>query len=176
MFENIEQQTENKIILLFILEKFGSPITGMYLTDLVLKPGLMNYFSCQMALIDLVENDLVDTTPDSDGIPMYEINDKGREILDSLKNIVPPGILSRYEECIEKEKDDIKRQLEVNASFFQDASGDYYVRCFVRNQGTYIIDIKVPVANKKEADLICRNWHQNTANIYTKILKVMHDG
>lgn len=176
MFDNTEQKTENKLILLYILEKFGMPITGMYLTDLAMKPGLINYFSCQMALNELTETEIVDTTPDSDGIPMYSINSKGSEVLHSLMHVIPSGILARYEECIEAEKSNIRKQLEVNASFFTDIAGDYYVRCFVRNNGTYIIDIKIPVANKSEADLICRNWHQNTANIYTNILKAMHNG
>ncbi len=174
MFENTEQQTENKLILLFVLDKFGSPITGMYITDLILKPGLMNYFSSQMALNELVETFLVDIIPDNDGIPMYSINEKGSEVLHSLKHIIPVGIATRYDEYIEKEKDNIKKQLEINAQYFSDSNGDYYVRCFVRNNGTYIIDIKIPVANKSEAILICKNWQQNTASIYTNILKAMH--
>ena len=176
MFENLEQKTENKLILLYILEKFGMPITGMYLTDLVLEPGLINYISCLTALSELIETDLVNIIPDNDGIPMYSINKKGSDVLHSLKHVIPAGMLARYQEYIETEKDNIRKQLEVNASFFTDAAGDYYVRCFVRNNGTYIIDIKIPVANKSEADLICRNWRQNTANIYTNILKVMHNG
>jgi hypothetical protein len=64
--------------------------------------------------------------------------------------------------------------MEINAYYFTDGNGDYYVRCFVRADGTYTIDIRLPAADKKEASDICQNWKNNTSEIYMNIIKAVH--
>jgi len=174
MFNENEQFTEDKLLLLFALNELNMPITGLYITDLMLEPGYMNYFSIQLALNELIEKENVEATPDNDGIPMYTITDKGRETLSQFSHLIPKCLESQYSQHISSERSKIKKQLEVNALYFVDTENNYYVRCFVRDKGTYLIDLKLPASDKADAIEICKNWQNNSAAIYMKILNILH--
>lgn len=165
---------EDKLIILLALKCLDMPITGLYINDLLLEPGYMNYFNIQIALGELLESQMVEKIPDSDGIPMYTITDKGRNAYREFKHLLPEGLAVKYETHILENRDTVKKLLEVNASVFTTEKDAYFVRCFVRDKGTYVIDLKVPAANKQDAAEMCRAWKENTAAIYMEILKSLH--
>ena len=174
IFENEDQLTENKLILLFAINKLDLPLTGLYINDLMLEPGLMNYFTLQIGLNELVTSNLLDRIIDDHGIPMYTITEKGKNALEAFSALITPGMVALYDKQLEKVSQKLKKELELNAHYFTDVAGNYYVRCFAREKGVYIIDLKLPAADKKEAGKICTNWCNNTASIYMSIVKAFH--
>jgi len=46
---------EDKLLLLLALDILDMPITNIYINDLLLEPGYMNYFNIQIALNELVD-------------------------------------------------------------------------------------------------------------------------
>lgn len=165
---------EDKLLLLLALDILDMPITNLYINDLLLQPGYMNYFNIQTALSQLVEAGFVDRIPDSDGIPMYSINEKGREAFREFSYLLPDGLATKYEDHITKNKNQVKKMVEVNASVFTVGKDDYFVRCFVRDKGTYVIDLKLPAASREDAYEICRTWRESSSEIYTEIVKILH--
>ncbi len=171
MFENTKQQSDNKLLLLFVLEKLDLPVTGLCINDIMLEPGWMSYFSVQIALNELVTEGLVSRFLDEDGIPMYVVTQMGRDRLDAMNRELPKGLAKRYEQYINRERENIRRQLEVNASYFTGPKGEFYVRCFLRDGADYIMDLKIPAGGKQEAARLCRNWKEYTAEIYLSVLQ-----
>ena len=165
---------EDKLLLLLALDCLNMPITGMYINELLLQPGYMNYFNIQTALGELIEAGCIDRIPDGDGIPMYAINDKGRETFGEFSYLLPDGLATKYEDYIMKNKEHVKKMLEVGASVFTIGKDDYYVRCFVRDKGTYVIDLKIPAAGREDANKICKAWKENSSDIFADILKAFH--
>jgi len=51
-----KELAENKIILLYIIEKIGMPVSNIQITKLVLEKKLMNYFLLQQRLNELCES------------------------------------------------------------------------------------------------------------------------
>ena len=175
MYENEEQYTENKLLLLFVLDRLKIPVTDLYFNEIMLEPGMVNYFTIQTALGELVSHGCIDRILDSGGIPMYALAEKGREILRSLEQTIPYGVRARYVEIVTKNRAAIKRQMEVNAICFEDEQQNYYVRCFIREGLDRIVDIKVPVASKKDAGEICAAWQKNPSKIYVEIMRVLYE-
>ena len=63
----------------------------------------------------------------------------------------------------------------VNADCFEDASGNVYVRCYVREGTNCIVDIKLPVADRKDGAAVCEAWKNNTSGIYMQLMKTFYD-
>lgn len=166
--------TEDKLLILLALDTYGMPITDMYLTELLLAPGYMNYFSIHDALGKLVANDCVTRELDNDGIPMYSINETGRNIFAEFGYLLPDGLATKYENHIAKHRNEIKRKIEVNSAVSQDADGNHFARLFVRDGGNYVVDIKVPAAGPEDANNICRLWKEKNSEIYLKIMEALH--
>lgn len=173
MFENDSQYTENQILILYVLKEISLDTPGSLLTDILLAPRMMNYFAMQSALCDLTDSGLVLTTKDSGGIPLYSCSKKGLDILKSLENTIPAVIKDTYKKLVHKEKSKIKQSIETNANYFTGTDGQMYCRCFIRDGSTYITDVRIPVADKAEAESVCENWKNNTSEVFLKVIKAM---
>ncbi len=175
MFENNEQYTANKILILFILDKLGVAVTDNYLNAVLLAPGLVNYFTAQECREDLIAKKCVLRELDSAGTVMYSITDKGRERLEQLGYMLSGGLGARYEAYLREHRDEIAKAMYVNADSFEDAQGNVYVRCYVREGTNCIVDVKIPVGSKKDAAAICEAWRNRTSDIYMQLVKTFYD-
>lgn len=173
MFENDKQYTENQILILYVLKEIDMDTPGSLLTDILLEPRMMNYFTMQSALCDLTDSGMVLTIKDSDGIPLYSCSKKGLETLNALIGTLPTALTESYKRRIHKEKDKIKKSIEINANNFTGTDGQMYCRCFIREGSTYIADVRIPVADKAEAEAVCENWKNNTSEVFLKVIKSM---
>lgn len=175
MFENSEQYTANKILILFILDKLGVSLTDNFLSAALLGPGLVNYFTVQECREDLIAKGCIKRELDSGGTVLYSITDKGRERLSQMQYMLTGGLGARYEAYIDEHKDEITRAMYVNADCFEDSAGNAYVRCYVREGTNCIVDVKLPVANKNDGAAICEAWKNRTSDIYLQLMKTFYD-
>ena len=176
MFENSEQYTANKILILFILNKIDKKVTDNALSSVLLGPGLVNYFTVQECKEDLITKGCVKRELDSSGSVLYSITDLGKEKLEKMMYMLSGGLGARYEAYIEENRDSLEKEITVNGNCFDDKDGNIYVRCYVRDNANCIVDVKLPVSNRKEGALICEAWKKNTSDIYMKLVKVLYDG
>ena len=86
-----ETLAENKILILYILNKIGKPISNNSLLNLVLAVTDMNYFYFQQFLLDLLENGYI-INYHKDDQSYYDITNFGRETLALTQDILP-GII-----------------------------------------------------------------------------------
>jgi len=173
LFENDKQYTENQILILYVLKEIDIDTPGALLTDILLEPRMMNYFTMQSALCDLVDSQMVLSIKDSDGIPLYSCSKKGLEVLSALSDTLPSALKDTYKRRVHKEKDNIKKSIEINASHFVGNDGQIYCRCFIREGNTYVTDLRIPAVSKEEAESICENWKSNTSEVFLKVIKAM---
>ena len=90
---NSDDQTlaESKILILYILNKVGKPISHNELLELVISISDMNYFYFQQFLLDLIEdNYVISLKKENDDI--YELTEDGKNALDLTIDVIP-GIL-----------------------------------------------------------------------------------
>ena len=175
MFENSEQYTANKILILFVLDKFEMQMTDNALNAVLLGPGLVNYFSIQECKEDLIAKGCVERLLDSNGSVLYCITEKGKERLEQMKYMISGGLGARYAAYIEEHREELEHALTVNADCFEDSNGNTYVRCYVREGVNCIVDVKLPVANRKDGVKICEAWKQKTSKIYLHLVKTFYD-
>ncbi len=175
MFENNEQYTANKILILFVLNKLGMRMTDNALSAVLLGPGLVNYFTVQECREDLIAKGCVKRELDSNGCALFSVTEKGKERLEQMKYMLSGGLGARYEAYIEEHREELEHALLVNADCFEDSNGNAYVRCYVREGVNCIVDMKLPVANRKDGADICEAWKQKTSKIYLQIVKTFYD-
>lgn len=176
MFENNEQYTANKILILFILDKVGMALTDNCLSAILLAPGLVNYFTVQECREDLIVKGCVSRELDSSGCVLYSITEKGRERLEQMRYMLSGGLGARYEAYIESHRDSLAHDMHVNADCFEDSEGNTYVRCYVREGTNCIVDVKLPVADRSDGAAICEQWRKNTSELYMQLVKTLYDG
>ena len=89
MFENSSEETAyHKLLILYILYKIKMDLTNSQITQVVLETEMMNYFSLQQLLSQLMESKFLKIYKDSDK-EYYCLTQKGLETLESLMLKIP---------------------------------------------------------------------------------------
>ena len=175
MFENGSQLSADGVLILRVLEIIGEAVPDDTLTELIMAPGLVNYFSYCRCLSGLTEAGFVSRNLDSMGKALYDITASGSSVLNSLKYMISGGLGAAYESYITNHRDDIRKRTRIDAGWTRDARGNYYVHCFVREGLKAVIDLTVPVADRDDAEQITASWKNGASEKYVAILKTLLD-
>ena len=84
--QDSEVLAENKVLILYILNKINEPITNDSLLRLVLNVMDMNYFYFQQFLLDLLDNKYI-ICFEKDGKNVYQITESGKTTLNLTNSI-----------------------------------------------------------------------------------------
>lgn len=131
----------------------------------------MDYFSVQQYLSEMVESGLLEVTTENNST-RYTITADGEETLNYfIKHIsnYAKTVINNY--AMENSKR-IRAEYAVTANYFQEMNNEYTVKCGVYDSDgtTSLMELSVNVATKDQARIICRNWKNNVADLYGKIM------
>lgn len=164
-----KEMAENKLILLYIIDKIKKPISNLQITKVILESKFMNYFLLQQFLNELCDSQLLSTSIIEDKT-VYTINEKGNQMLDYFQHLIPPGIKSRIDNSIPDFKNYIKNQTLITADYLPESENAYFVTCKVREDNFSLIDLKIMSGTKNDSITICDNWKKYSQEIYSEII------
>lgn len=170
MYEDNRQQLENEVLILYVLSRFDISITEKSLTEIILSPGLVNYFGFQTALSNLIGENFVTAYTDNDGVTMYSVSEDGANILATLLPTLSDAVRGTYDGYLNKEKSKITMETNINAYPFIDSNQNQCIRCYIRENGNKIVDIRIPVPDRESALQMCANWKTNAYSILMQIM------
>lgn len=161
---------ENKLILLYLIEKMGIPLSNSEICQFALEKNLMDYFSVQQYLSELVEAVLLEKNKENNHT-RYVITKQGNEMLSYFGKQIPDFAKNEVAEYIHDNGKRIKAEYEVTANYFLEMNDEYLVKCGVYgNDGSSLMEVSVVVATKEQARSICANWKKNINFLYGSIL------
>ena len=86
-----ETLAENKVLILYALNKANKPLTNDVLYKIVLAAANMNYFYFQQFMLDLIEVGYICSFQKEDQT-LYQVTESGRRTLDLTLDLLP-GII-----------------------------------------------------------------------------------
>ena len=169
-----EVLAENKVLILYILNKLNEPITNDALLRLVLSVMDMNYFYFQQFLLDLLENKYI-TCFEQEGKNVYLITEKGKETLKLTSNILPGIIKLKVDTTFKNELSSVAEEESITAEFTPRSENDYTVTCKINENNSCIFEVSVFAGSREEAKKIVDNWKENAYRIYPEILNSLNN-
>lgn len=167
-----ETLAENKILILYILNKVGKSISNDSLLNLVLAVTDMNYFYFQQFLLDLLENKYI-MSYTSDNSTLYEITDFGRETLALTQDIIPGIIKLRIDSNFKDELFSFENKHSVIAEYVPRSEDNYTVTCKIVDNNDTIFEVKTFAGSREKAKDIVDNWNNNADKMYPAILDIL---
>lgn len=183
---------QNKLIIMYILQKLDMPVSNNALTKLILEMHLMNYFVLQQCLNELCESNLASLAKDAPGTknapeqtsdPVtapdaafagssgnYILTNAGRKTLQYLVTKIPSGIRKRLDNTIPAARRQIEEDLLITAEYIPESEDKFLVVCKMREKGFPLIELKATVGTKKDALSVCDNWKKHSSVIYSEII------
>ena len=160
---------ENKLILLYLIERLGMPVSNLQITKLILENKFMNYFLLQQFLNELCEGGFISSGL-VEGKTLYSMTGHGKQALDYFLNLIPAGIKSRIDNTISQIRRNIKNETFITADYTPESENEFVVTCKVHEDDFSLIDLNITVGTKTDARAICENWKKHTQAIYAEII------
>ncbi|MDO7203941.1 DUF4364 family protein [Paraclostridium bifermentans] len=172
MFENSsEELAYHKLLILYVLEKAKMDLTNSQITQVILETEVMNYFSLQQFLSQLMDAKFLKIYEDSNR-EYYTLTQKGIETLNYFLSRIPSQITEKLDEYIKLNKENLLADTQVKSSFVKQSDNEYIVNLRVIENQSNLIDLNLNVSSEKQAKLICDNWKKNASYMYAEIIEL----
>ena len=163
---------ENKVLILYILNKIGKSVSNNALLNLVLAVTDMNYFYFQQFLLDLLENGYI-TSYEKDDNNLYEITDFGKETLELTKDIIPGIIKLRVDSNFKAEMESFENKHSIVAEYIPRSENYFDITCKIVENNETIFEIKTFAGSQNQAKDIVDNWNNHADEMYPAILNIL---
>jgi predicted transcriptional regulator len=162
-------EVNNKLIVLYILNKIDMPINHMQLMKIILENRFMNYFTFQEIIKELVEAAFISILSEND-TNSYKITESGLNSLNFFEGRIPLGIKKYLDNNSSFLKSRVKADSLIQTNILEE-NDEFVVNCSVSENDFSLIDIKLTVGTRSDAQLICNNWRKNSEQIYSEFIE-----
>lgn len=169
MFKDTAELAESKLLILYILNSLSMPVSNSHITHIILENNLINYFSLQQYISELVERNFITDTKE-DKRHMLNITSEGSEALNLFINRIPEKKKKIIDEYVKRHMLDIKREVEIVSEYEPYTNGKFLVSLKLMNKDETMIELKLPADTNADAKNICKIWKENSSDIYSRII------
>ncbi len=160
---------EQKILILFLVDKMEVPISDNKLTEFILDSNYMNIFRLRECLHELEESKHIEKTTDN-STARYFITAAGMQALDHFHKQLPTVIRNNIIKFVEENRSAIRRDYEITTNVFPENNGEFIVRCGAYDNGDMLMELNITVYSHRDARIICDNWKNNVNSIFNTII------
>lgn len=169
---NSEALAENKVLILYILNKVNKPITNDSLYKLVTSALDINYFYFQQFLLDLIQNKYI-INFQKETKSVYEITESGRNTLALTMDLLPGIIKLKADMNLKNELEIAEEEYSVVAEYTPRSEKNYIVFCKITENSETIFEVKTFAGSRENAKEIVQNWKENAETIYPEIIRIL---
>ena len=167
-----ESLADNKLLIMYILQKINHPVSYKELLELVISISDMNYFDFQQFLQELFEDKFIlKHTLNDDEI--IELTDERRNALELTIDMLPGIIKLKVDSNFKEKYNEIKDEFSVYAEYTPISETSFNVKCKIIENGTQIFNLEAIADSRSQAKQIVDNWNKKADNIYPEILKLL---
>jgi len=172
MEKSIADIAENKVLILYLLNKLTDGIKSDNLYKIVSSANGINYFYFQELLTDLIDTNLVGSfTKDED--TFIKITTDGKNSLALTKSLLPGILKLKADNIFKDEVSNIAEESSIVTEYIPTDENNYTVKCKIVEKTETIFEISAFAGSRERAKQISDNWKNNASIIYPKIINLL---
>ncbi|MEG1528574.1 MAG: DUF4364 family protein [Clostridia bacterium] len=169
-----QDSTQNKLILLFIIDQMEMPLAESTIFDLCQnKNNWIEYLDCKIALEQLVEAKFVCKVGNGTGEPFYNITVEGRVCLAHFFVRIPSSTRDVIKSYISANRMSYRRRQEYNSTYTKKEDGTYDVILRIIDNLQVSLEIKICVPNRNVAKYLDKTWGDKATKAYSQIYDLL---
>ncbi len=172
IFENKEKLAENKVIILYVMQKVNCALSNSQILKLLYDFDGFNYYYFQHILSDLVEQKYIMNYKQEEEW-LYQITPEGVNILELTNNIIPGIVKYRLDNTIKSLIKDIKNEVTVSAEYIPEGNNFYTTKCRIIEAHRTLFELNIFCSSHEEAKNISENWKNNAGELYPQIMSLV---
>ncbi|MCR2045334.1 DUF4364 family protein [Anaerosalibacter massiliensis] len=170
--DSTEELAQNKLLLLYIIDKSDAPLTNGEITEFVLENNYMNYFLVQQFLSELIESKFIEYTK-KEGKERYTILKKGKLTLNYFINKIPNEVKKDIDIKFQVKKEEIERETQIIGDYYKKGKNEYVVNLKLVEKDSTLFSLYLNVVSSQQAKMICDNWKSSPDKVYQEILNTL---
>lgn len=170
--KNIEKLAENKLIILYLLNKANCTLTNLQILRLLYDFEEFNYYYFQHLLSDLVSQSYVANYQQGEEW-LYEITPQGREILELTENILPGIIKHKLDVTTKELLQVVQNEVAVTAEYIPENDNEYITRCKITEAHKTLFELNVYCVSQEQARKIAENWKKHANEYYPEMINML---
>ena len=103
----------------------------------------------------------------------YLVTPEGEETIGFFENRIPQAIREDIVQYLTEHKMQMRNEVSVLSDYYRSTSGEYEVRCRVREKQVELIDLTLSVPGEDQARAICQNWKETSQEVYAYLMKIL---
>ena len=175
MEKSITDLAENKVLILYLLNKLTDGIKSDNLYKIVSSTNNINYFYFQELLTDLIDTNLVGSFTKEDDT-FIKITSDGQNSLSLTKSLLPGILKLKADHVFKDEVSCIAEESSIITEYIPTDENNYTVKCKIVEKTETIFEISTFAGSRDRAKQISDNWKNNANVIYPKILELLLNG
>ena len=175
MKQSNEELAENKVLILYILNKLLDGIKSDNLYKIISSANNINYFYFQELLTDLITTSLVGSFTKDEDI-FIKITSEGQNALSLTKSLLPGILKLKADNVFKKEVSIIAEESSIVTEYIPKNENSYTVKCKIIEKNETIFEVSTFAGSRERAKQISDNWKNNAEIIYPKIIDLLLNG
>ncbi len=170
-----EDLAENKVLILYLLNKLSDGIKSDNLYKIVSSTNNINYFYYQELITDLINTNLIGSfTKDED--TFIKITSEGENALSLTKSLLPGILKLKADNVFKAEVSTIAEESSIVTEYIPRDENNYTVKCKIVEKNDVIFEVSAFAGSRDRAKQISDNWKNNATRIYPQIIDLLLNG
>ncbi len=174
----IDEDIKNKLLILFILDKYETPINQELLTQMCcVENNWVPYFCFAHFIDELVGARFIFTKPDphNKNDSLLTISEDGKVCLSYFYSSIFKSVRDDVAEYIRNNKLEYRKKQEFVCTYEQNGDGTYSVNCMVLNGEMTMFELKFTVPTKAKANTVAAKWQETAPEVYRTYVEMLID-
>lgn len=172
MFKDTSELAENKLLLLYILNKLPQPTSNSELTQIILENNLINYFALQQYISELIDNDFISDYKENKTHKL-SLTEIGKNALEFFINRIPIDKLKIIDSYMDASLDDEIEPSTLYDGSIENKEDGSLLKLEVKKASLSIANFHIFLEDSSEAIKVCDNWKNNGEQLYEEILDIL---
>lgn len=173
----IPDNTINKLIFLFMMEKMEIPLTEDSIIDICTsRNNWLKYMDCKDVMWQLLDVGYIAKTANED-VPRYNITYEGRNCLSNFYLKIPSSTREKITVFAKENRMEFKRAQEYTGTYYKNNDGSYTSFLKIKDplQTQNIFEVKIVLSNRKMAISATKKWREKAPQIYENIYEILSE-
>ncbi len=167
----LKNTAEIKILVLYLLMNVNEPVPSNQIADLLHIHGIANTFEVNDAFFQLHKNGLIDESDDS--VESYTINEKGRDVGQTLQSSVPFTVREKSLKILKKMLQRNRHMKETDIVISHEDDGTIRITCSAIENDAVIMSFSLLAADDAQAIRIRENYLDDPALVYRTLIDML---
>ena len=167
-----DDKIDVKLIALFIIENFKTPVPSSFIVDTLMLEPFVNYFDLQQQMAELEDEGFVTYYVENND-RFYSITQKGAQALEFFRVRIPKTVRERLLRVIKIKVKDLKNALSIKAEYEKVNDIEYRVSLGISEGNFDMFSLSLSVGDEVMAKKMCGAFKNNPQTMYSEFLSVL---